>query len=507
MLKKIIINSFVIFENLEINFFDGMTVITGITGSGKSVLFDAIEFALGNRVSRGLNKAQKPISVELVFNNFSIKHIKTNVSRFYLDGKLVSKLQVQEIASEMFCYQRQNYHLQSLDNAYQRQLLDSFGGHGQLIAKVNEIYQEWFNLNKNKKTLVEQMQNIEYELNKHYLVELQSLSPSAEDWLNLNSILHRAKNSKKDKEKNHNNQILLQQSIQNLEQVLRSDINENISKCLSEALVLCIDSEQELSEAMKLPEITDAMLYEAEERIQEYFKLARKHKVLPELLEKKFQELTATIDFYDELKIRINDLNAQIVKQENFWQQQSLNLAEKRQLSAKKLAPEIVSQLEQLSMNVRLEISFGFESQVPEKNGGGTLKFLISTKSTQPLKSVEKVLSGGEAARLALVMQKIRAHGRSGLIYLMDEVDVGVSGQVASAIGGLLKDISQENQVFCITHTPQVAAIAKHHICMTEKPSVILGDLRVKEIALMLCHSGITDAAMNQARELLSSEI
>ena len=208
------------------------------------------------------------------------------------------------------------------------------------------------------------------------------------------------------------------------------------------------------------------------------------------------------VELADNLQGLEQALTKDILKLNNVWHEAADKLAKIRHDAGGKLAIILIEKLKKLNMHSQININFTLAQAEPGLNGGGVLEFLIATKPKQPLKPIARVVSGGEAARIGLVMQEIFVG--SNQIYLMDEVDVGVSGAVASAIGLLLNSIAKDNQVICITHTPQVAAIAQHHISISDTAEVLTGEARVKEIAAMLCHDGLTNAAIMQAEELLA---
>lgn len=497
MLKKIKIQSFIIFKDFEIDFAQGMTAITGTTGSGKSIIFDAIEFALGNKMTR----AVKDASVELVFDQVTIKHIKSSSSKFYINNELASKVKVQELAPKLIICQRQNQHLKSLDNAYQRQVLDLYANVN--LTDVNLCFDNWQTTKQKITQKNRDLKNIDVELSQHYLSELEQLQPSLEDWQQLNEQLQFHKENKKQFSDNSKSQALIKQVVNNLHELLNVCAqNKNIEKCLNEAYVLVQEADYELEQLGNRPELSEYELQAIDERMQEYFRLARKHKVKPEDLTdiqaSYQQDCTTAEQIESELKL----LQHELVNTTDTWAKLAEEIAKTRISQAKILAAKMETLLKQLNMQAKIELGFTLDKNEIAMDAGGCLEFLIATKPNQPLKPVAKVVSGGEAARLALVMQELLSE--QGLTYLMDEVDVGVSGAVASSIGSLLQRISHDNQVFCITHTPQVAALAKQHISMSSAKRLLSHSERVEEIAAMLCHEGITEAAKQQAEELLS---
>lgn len=505
MLKKIKLDSFIIFENFSLDFQNGMTAITGTTGSGKSIIFDAIEFALGFKSTRSIKN--KKSDVTLYFQHkkqeLMIRHLRTNTSKFYINQAPANKTDVQEIAHELLHCQRQNQHLQSLNNSYQRHVLDQYANVN--LKSINSLFAEFQAI---KKTLADKSQElalIDLELGQHYLTELTQLSPSLPDWQSLHQSLNNSKQSQKNQTNTIRSQELINNVLENLNSLIKiQEENSNLAKCLEEAYVLASEAESEIDQLIRQPELSPYEIQQLEERVQEYFRLARKHKVKPEELSEIYEHYQQDCLKANNLQDAISSLESQLALIKAKWLDAAEKICYQRHEAAQKLASLLSEKLLDLHMTAKILLKFELRDDNVAPDGGGFLEFLIATKEQQPLKPVAQVISGGEAARLSLVMQEVLAKNYTDITYLMDEVDVGVSGAVASGIGLLLKRVAMNNQVFCITHTPQVAAIAEHHISMSQTDKVLNFDARVLEIAAMLSHDGVTETAKQQAHELLS---
>lgn len=507
MLLSLKLDAFVIFDKLELDFSDGMTVITGVTGSGKSVIFDAIEFAFGNKLNRKIDTKTKPATVEMSFRYqqeiINIKHIKAASSKFFINDVLASRSEVQDWQQKLVTYQRQNQHTQSLDNNYQRTVLDRFAKNEQLLSEINDTYYAWHAKKQEKQTIETKLSKIDLELNAHFLKELEQLAPDQADWLDLNEKLSLAKSGAKNQANSEKSNAIIQEVISQLSKLQSlNQAEDNISSCINQALIAAEEAAAEIVQKSSVADLSEYEIEQLETRLQTYFQLARKHKVRPEELTEVLERYQAEVELAVNLQGLEQALTKDILKLNNVWHEAADKLAKIRHDSGEKLAIILIEKLKKLNMHSQININFALAQAEPGLNGGGVLEFLIATKPKQPLKPIGRVVSGGEAARIGLVMQEIFVG--SNQIYLMDEVDVGVSGAVASAIGLLLNSIAKDNQVICITHTPQVAAIAQHHIAISDAAEVLTGESRVKEIAAMLCHDGLTNAAIMQAEELLA---
>lgn len=547
MLRELHIKNFVIIEDEQISFAEGLNVISGETGSGKSMLLQALELILGGRpkgqyVRAGtdgweiealfdltvLDERSRALLPSFVSQEDELLLMRSmnNAGRgkIYINGRLGTVALLEEIASGLvnICGQGQHVHL--LDPHYHLELLDGFAGNDELLEKYRENYSLWQEANKELQAVMERQQHavirkaeleaVFEELNKVELregirAELESI---VKRMGNAEGILQGA--SQVDQILNGENAVYSQ--LSQLGKVL-ADIkkyDDEVSKIegiLETALDTLHDFEVSFDDYIASVDVDQAELDLNRDKLAEIARLERKYRCtygeLLALKEKVTTELNEINDpeSFDRLKQEVEQKKEVVVSLAG-------ELSKKRKKAASSLTKQVASELKELNMpSATLEVSFVDCELGP--TGHDKVEILISTNKGEECKPLRMVASGGELSRIMLVLKKI-LRDRSGVnVLIFDEVDTGISGSVARAVGEKLKALSEHSQVLCITHLAQVASLGDHHLLVEKitkdrtqtKIRTIFDEERVEEIARMLAGYKITAASRESARELLAS--
>ncbi len=521
MLNSITVNNFAIIDNLELDFSAGMTVLTGETGAGKSIIIDAVQYALGARadssmVRHGCTRAD--ISV-----HFDIKHIPHAIdwlqqhelddaencllrrtinadggSKQFINGQPSTQAQMRELATLLINIhgQHDNQNLgkkhtqQNLLDTFahslglasknnQTKALDKFAQHGELVKNVQTLYQSWADINTaiteiqgndndhsaRIELLSYQLQEFEkLDLQKNEITELErdhKMLTCADDLYADCSVAKTIIDG--DDEDSINN--ALQRCIKKISKY--SEHNSKIKNSLSmldQALILTQEATDEISDHLDKIEISPERLQQVETRLTLIHDVARKHKVPPEQLLDKFSSIGTELDHLKNAGQRLTELTAQLAQAEIAYQAVAKKLSQSRLAAAKQFNSAVTKNIHQLGMpGGNFEVSFVPRDKFSQ-SGLEQTEFLVSANPGQPLKPITKVASGGELSRISLAIEVITAQNTNTPTLIFDEVDVGIGGGTAEIVGKLLKELGEKTQVLCITHLAQVAAQAHHHL-------------------------------------------
>lgn len=552
MLSHIHIWNFAIVEQLDIEFESGLTVLTGETGAGKSILLDALNLALGDRadtsvIRHGSDKAE--ISVSFVLHdcpeasNWLAEHemqsedeciIRRTVSRngpskAFINGIPATVQQLRELGEMLVDLHGQHEHQSLLQRDIQRQLLDDYANHKDLLLQVLTSYNSW-------QTLQEQWQRLSnankdrdsrLELLRYQVQELESLNlqPGEAGELeaeykrlaNASHLLQTAQQVLGTLEENDESAVhqALNQSHGEISELARVDGQlQPIAELLNNAIIQVQETISELRHYADNLELDPARLQEVEQRINAMHTLSRKHRVDAEELVSLLPTLQQERDDLEQADIKLDGLHKQIQQAKDSFTKCAVKLTQSRKRTAKQLSEKITDAMQGLSLqggkfDVQLE-------SLPESRwnaqGCEQIEFLVSANPGQPLKPLNKVASGGELSRISLAIQVITAQAARIPTLIFDEVDVGIGGRVAEIVGLQLRALGQHRQVVCVTHLPQVAALGHHHLQVskqTGKDTTVTeikqldNQQRIDEVARMLGGIEITDQTLLHAREMI----
>lgn len=553
MLQELSVKNFAIISSLQLEFQMGMTVLTGETGAGKSIIIDAMGLLTGGRgssdyIRQGANKCtleglfSMPKSQELkklleelgieteedsLVIQRDISASGKNVCR--VNGRIVNITNLKRIGEYLVDIHGQNEHQELMQSERHIDMLDEFGGKKLLAVKekYTRAYQEYRALEakvrkrqKNEKEFAQRMDMLHFQSDE--IASAQLVAGEEEQLLEernkLNNFqkiadaltisyaaLNGEDDSSLDKIGTSMNELA---SIESLDPEYKS-----LSDTVQNAYYLLQEASGDLSRLIDGLELDEGRLNEVENRLELIRQMKRKYGDSIETILSYYEEITKELAEADFLEGGTGDLEALLAEKQQAAHQQALTLRKERKRLAKELEQQILTELKELYLE-RTEFEVRFtELEHLQENGLDGVEFYITTNPGEPLKPLVRVASGGELSRVMLAMKTIFSQTQGITSIVFDEVDTGVSGRVAQAIADKIYQISENSQVLCITHLPQVAAVADEHYFIekeivagrTETSVRILSEKeRVNEIARMLAGSEITKLTIEHAQELLA---
>ena len=549
MLQELSVKNFAIISSLQLEFQMGMTVLTGETGAGKSIIIDAMGLLTGGRgssdyIRQGANKCtleglfSMPKSQELkqlleelgieteedsLVIQRDISASGKNVCR--VNGRIVNITNLKRIGEYLVDIHGQNEHQELMQSERHIDMLDEFGGKKLLAVKekYTRAYQEYRALEakvrkrqKNEKEFAQRMDMLHFQSDE--IASAQLVAGEEEQLLEernkLNNFqkiadaltisyaaLNGEDDSSLDKIGTSMNELA---SIESLDSEYKT-----LSDTVQNAYYLLQEASGDLSRLIDGLELDEGRLNEVENRLELIRQMKRKYGDSIETILSYYEEITKELAEADFLEGGTGDLEALLAEKQQAAHQQALTLRKER----KRLEQQILTELKELYLE-RTEFEVRFtELEHLQENGLDGVEFYITTNPGEPLKPLVRVASGGELSRVMLAMKTIFSQTQGITSIVFDEVDTGVSGRVAQAIADKIYQISENSQVLCITHLPQVAAVADEHYFIekeivagrTETSVRILSEKeRVNEIARMLAGSEITKLTIEHAQELLA---
>ena len=549
MLRRLTIRDFVLVDRVELEFEAGFGTLTGETGAGKSILVDALAFALGERADTGLIRAgceRAEVSAEFDLQGSSLaadwlrqqdldigeglllrRVVDSNGrSRAYLNGSPVTVQQLKEVAESLVDIHGQHAHQSLLRSDAQRALLDS---HAQLMPLLEEVSAAWRTWREAKtlldtaaggaEALAREREQLEWQVK-----EVASLGFTLDEWESLNLEHKRLAHAASLLEGARFSLAVLSEGDAACEGQVDSvarklDDLAEFDPSLAEVAALLQSAQAELVEAISaLRRYSDRIdldpqrLAEVERRIEAVLGSARKFRTTPE-------ELPGLLANWRERLAELGEagdiaaLEVRVAKARKQYEERAGQLSKERAKAAELLGGEVSRVMQQLALGGgRFEIGL-----VPVEAGTAMgfeqVEFRIAGLSGSEAKSLAKVASGGELSRISLAIQVVTSQAARVPTLIFDEVDVGIGGGVAEVVGRLLRELGRERQVLCVTHLPQVAARANwqwqvvknaHEGSVRSRVESLDENARVEEIARMLGGVEITAITRQHAREMLS---
>ena len=552
MLTHLRIRNFAIVEALELELAAGMTVVTGETGAGKSILVDAIGLLLGDRADSGVIRhgadradlsaafdlerlpAARAWLAERDLDRDRECHLRRVVaagngrSRNYINGVPQPAQALRELGELLVDIHGQHEHQSLLRREAQRQLLDDYAGHQALAATVAEQCRTWMRLRQELRQLQQAGSDRDARLDilRHHLRELAALNLAEGEVAELESEQRRLAHASQLLETGQ--QLLnsltesdetaiadrLNLSLRELDGLIRLDARLTpVSELLNAALIQLQEASSELRGYVEALDLDPAHLTRVEQRLTAAHHLARKHRLAAEELPGLRARFEAELDTLEHSETRLESLQQAVQDALAGYRASAGQLGEQRIAAAQDLGDRISKALAGLGMpGGRFAIALE-RLDKPTPGGLETVELQVSANPGQPLRPLSKVVSGGELSRISLAIQVITAHAARIPTLIFDEVDTGIGGGVAEVVGRQLRELGGARQVLCVTHLPQVAAQA-HQQFKVEKQTdgerthtqtlLLDADQRVTEIARMLGGLELTANTLAHAREMVA---
>ena len=551
MLKHLSVQNYALIDQLEVEFSDGLTIITGETGAGKSILLGALGLIAGSRAdTQALQDKTKKCFVEASFNikDYSLKNffssndldyeVTTTIrreinpegkSRAFINDTPVTLNQLKELAEHLIDIHSQHQTLTLNGSEFQLSVVDAFADHSELTIEYAADFRKFKLLEKQLFELTEKESQAKKELDyfQFQFNELEDAQLNGNKQLEMEQELETLNNAEDIKL----NLSKAENGLAGGEQNLLSTLNEikiilaSMAKFkpeINELSIRLTSSYLELKDiANELDSLEGDIVYDPKridiltQMLDAIYRLQQKHQV------KSIEELITIKDDLSNKLLDFNSLEAEIekVKKElNSLQKSLLALAKKMTANRKKVIPklekEIASLLSSLSMpNAQLKVSHT-ASEILTKNGLDTVSFLFSANKGSDFKELNKVASGGELSRLMLSIKSLIAQLTALPTIIFDEIDTGVSGDVADKVGTIMNQMAKAMHVITITHLPQIASKGQSHLFVYKEDKnnktysnikKLTAEERVQEIAKMLSTGTPTAAAISNAKELLKS--
>ena len=549
-MTKLKIKNFVLIDDLEVDFNDGMTCITGETGAGKSILLGGLSLVLGKRADlSSLHDVSRKCVVEAIFqiSFYNLKYVfdendidyqeetilrreilPKGKSRAFINDTPVNLNVLEEVSLKLIDIHSQNDTSSLLKNEYQFQVLDALANNQKILEGYKQNLQSFKEKNKEFLSIkaLKEKSTENYEYKKYLYEELDAndlelgIEERLEEELNILNSVELIQNSI-----NKSIQSLEAESygiIDQLKDLQRN--NQEISNKLNQfgelfnrvkvSTIELEDISEEYKKIFNSLEVSPQKMEDLKRQIDNLNKLFFKHKVgsVEELLLIK-EEINSFLQNSINLDDKLNSIEQEIRKRKISLKEQCLKLSENRKKVISVLEKELKRLVSKMGMD---QANFKIELSTSEDflfNGSDILSFEFSANKGHDFKILKKVASGGELSRIMLAIKTLLSRFKKLPTIIFDEIDTGVSGKISDNIAEIMANLGSSMQVFTITHLPQVAAKGDHHFKVEKK---IEGDKsltklnylnpkqRIDEIAMMLSGNKITDTAIAHAKQLMN---
>jgi DNA repair protein RecN (Recombination protein N) len=551
MLLELVVENYAIVDRLRVHFYSGLNLLTGETGSGKSMVVDALGLLLGGRASaemiRSGESRARVAGIFDVHDNAAIRRLlepagleaedgellvereilSGGKSRAFVGSRPVSAALLRDLAPFLADIHGQHDQQLLFSSAAQREMLDAFGGYRDLLEKVADLYGKW----RAATAELEQLEHSEQE--KLRLLDLWSFQRKEIESAVLEANEEEALAQERQVLKNvqrleeaasaaysalydspESALSLTHTAAKRLEELCRIDASlDPLREQLKAAELGLQEAAYGLRDYLARLEANPARQEEVETRLSAIDKLKRKYgQSIPEILSF-LEEVRRQIAAVEHAGERMEELRRARGRLAEEYGQAAADLESRRTAAARKLEKRVEAELAQLAMErtvFRIRISPAEWSE----DGANRVEFLVSPNPGEEVRPLERVASGGEISRIALALKTCLAGPKTGHVrtLVFDEVDAGVGGSAAEGVGRRLKKLAAANQVLCVTHLPQIASFADHHYYVTKQEShgrtvaaieELEGAARTREIGRMLSGQKLTPEALKNAEQLI----
>jgi DNA repair protein RecN (Recombination protein N) len=566
MLKELSIKNFTIIENLHICFSDGLTILSGETGAGKSIIINAVNLLLGSRASAKLIRTgAETAELEALFKitpesrvfkildkqggkaseELLIRRIisRGDRHRIYINGHLATIQMLNQATENLASISGQHAHQGLLKEDLQLTIIDQFGGLTSIRNKIYRLFHEIIPLTQKLRKLnnIRNRQAEHINLLEFQKKEILDASIKTGEDASLEQERIRLKNGEELYSAVYSsiedlysaNGAVVERLVEvkkNLDKATAIDPElTSKAKELSEATFRIEDIAEELRTYLKIITIDDKRLEKVESRLDILTRLKHKYGGTPEAVILHLETIDQELSGIENISGQINDTETKLSELHRELSRLSLDLSSKRSQTAKLLAKKVEKELASLRMSgtkfkISLQTIPASDSSDPHlvvkgntinETGIDHANFLIAPNVGEDLKPMASIASGGELSRIVLALKAILAEKGSVETLVFDEVDAGIGGSVAEAVGGKLSKLARYHQIICITHLPQIAKFGDNHFRITKNVSqgrtiTSINPLnekdRIKEIARMLGGMEITKTTLDHAREMLKNQ-
>jgi len=550
LLASISIKNYALINELHIDFSSGLSIITGETGAGKSILLGALGLVLGNRAdSSTLKNTTRKCIVEAILSvekynlqdffetediDYEINTIirreilPSGKSRAFVNDTPVTLSVLTALRSKLIDIHSQHQTLQVSDQQFQFQLLDAFANNESKLASYQRGLTQYTSEKKKLEEILQAQReaNLQYDYNSHLYNELLEANLVEDEQEALEEKLEKINNVEEIKQNlsealqlTTDDTIGIQNLLYSLENKLTkiapySKEYQELSERISSVKIELDDIVSELESANEQVDFNPLEATQLNDRLQLIYNLQKKHYVnsISALL-LILEELSTKVSTVENAEQRLLDQETIVTEIANKLDAIALKISEAR----KRIIPTVSKQLEAILDNLGMSHArFQIQNNITEhyyKNGKDVLSFLFSANKGGQFGELKKVASGGELSRIMLAIKKVMSENSQLPTIIFDEIDSGVSGEISNKMAHIMSQMSQQMQVITITHLPQIAAKGNHHYKVykeelnnttTTSLKQLSEDERIVEIAEMLSGKNISDSALTHARELLN---
>ncbi|EIP0638912.1 DNA repair protein RecN [Listeria monocytogenes] len=553
MLQEMTIKNFAIIESLSLTFQEGMTVLTGETGAGKSIIIDALGLLVGGRGSADfIRHGEERLELQGLFalaeDNLACRNaliengidasddmvvlerslFRSGKNSCRINGKLVTTVLLRQIGSKLIDIHSQHEHQELMNEEFHLSLLDRFASdkikpaltkYQTNFKEYQTIEKEWQNWTKNERELAQRLDMLRFQQQE---IENADLQAGEEDrLLEQKNILA---NFEKLNENLQGAYAAIQGEPGGLEFVgeamrqmetaasIHTDYKA-VSEAISSSYYMLEDSMSQIRQSLDQLEFQPEELNQIESRLNDLNQLKRKYgKTIEDIIQYE-QEISSEMEKLTDSESHVGHLETKLATLKTELTKQAATLTDIRKKAAVTLEKQIKQELNQLYMEKAI-FSVRFEANKMELTelGQDSVVFYMSTNPGELLKPLAKIASGGELSRMMLALKTIFSRHQGITSIIFDEVDTGVSGRVGQAIAEKIYAVSVGSQVLCISHLPQVAAMANHHYYITKKVqnkrtttsvTVLKGVEKVEEISRMIAGIEVTELTKQHAKEMI----
>jgi DNA repair protein RecN (Recombination protein N) len=552
MLTHIHVRNLAIVDEIEVELATGMTTLTGETGAGKSILVDALGLVLGDRadnsvIRHGCERAEISAGFDIEGHpavsdwlteqaldrdgECQLRRIinREGRTRGYINGQAVPMQSLRELGEQLVDIHGQHEHQSLLRSGVQRQLLDSFGGHQPLLDRLATCHSTWKAVRDELNCIFgnDADRDARLDLLRYQHQELVSLGLGSEDISNIDAEHARLANAGRlldsarrglarlDSDDGPSASSLVNQTLDELSALAGLDHGlVEVTQLLVEADVLIKESIESLRLYAEQLDMDPERLQWLEQRIAILHDLARKHRCHPEDLPAIEENIGKELDSIEHTDERRATLHTRLVALEQDYIDTAGQLTAQRTRAARAFGKDITEAMQTLGM-AGGKFSVAVQPRATKAfstHGMDDIEFMVSANAGQPMQALSKVASGGELSRISLSIQVISAGSDTIPTMIFDEVDSGIGGSVAEIVGQRLRALGSVQQVLCVTHLPQVAALAHQQMQVTKlsgkdttrtRIRTLNEEERVEELARMLGGVKITRQTREHAREML----